>query len=167
MTRRRSASVDSTTQRDGGREGLDRAESTIDKRYNAEIHSQTAIEVALELPDAHGFDATDIEKVEVAVFDVAHRIIGGGEEGDKTLVFTKEDADHSLPHSRSAPARTATPANPESGRRRVMKRRPGLALRVGTRPSSRVEPARMRDSCHDRWYTPAIVAPWPLETGSS
>lgn len=83
---------------DWGREGLDRVERTIIKRYNAEIHSQTAIEAALELRDAHRFDAAHIEKVEVDVFDVAHRIIGGGEEGDKTLVFTKEDADHSLPY---------------------------------------------------------------------
>jgi len=83
---------------DWGREGLDRVERTIIKRYNAEIHSQTAIEAALELQQAHGFDASDIERVEVDVFDVAHRIIGGGEEGDKTLVFSKEDADHSLPY---------------------------------------------------------------------
>src|SRR5207244_2506571 len=83
---------------DWGRESLDRVERTIIKRYNAEIHSQTAIEAALELQAAHGFAASDIEKVDVDVFDVAYRIIGGGEEGDKTLVFTKEDADHSLPY---------------------------------------------------------------------
>ena len=82
---------------DWRREGLDRVERTIIKRYNAEIHSQTAIEAALELQRNHGFAASDVEKVEVDVFDVAYRIIGGGEEGDKTLVFTKEDADHSLP----------------------------------------------------------------------
>ena len=29
-------------------------------------------------------------------FDVAYHIIGGGEEGDKTLVSKKEEADHSL-----------------------------------------------------------------------
>ena len=81
---------------DWRREGLDRVERTIVKRYNAEIHSQTAIEAALELQRNHGFFASDVEKVEVDVFDVAYRIIGGGEEGDKTLVFTKEDADHSL-----------------------------------------------------------------------
>ena len=79
-------------------EGLDRVERTIVKRYNAEIHSQTAIEAALELQRNHGFAACDVEKVEVEVFDVAYRIIGGGEEGDKTLVFTKQDADHSLPY---------------------------------------------------------------------
>ena len=83
---------------DWSREGLDRVERTIIKRYNAEIHSQTAIEAALELQRKNGFDARDVESVEVDVFDVAHRIIGGGEEGDKTLVFTKEDADHSLPY---------------------------------------------------------------------
>jgi 2-methylcitrate dehydratase len=83
---------------DWGREGLDRVERTIVKRYNAEIHSQTAIEAALALQTTHGFAASDIEQVEVDTFDVAHRIIGGGEEGDKTLVFSKEDADHSLPY---------------------------------------------------------------------
>ena len=83
---------------DWSREPLNRVERTIIKRYNAEIHSQTAIEAALALQHAHGFDASDVEKVEVDVFDVAHRIIGGGEEGDKTLIFTKEDADHSLPY---------------------------------------------------------------------
>ncbi len=83
---------------DWRREGLDRVERTIVKRYNAEIHSQTAIEAALELQRNHGFFASDVEKVEVDVFDVAYRIIGGGEEGDKTLVFTKEGADHSLPY---------------------------------------------------------------------
>jgi 2-methylcitrate dehydratase len=36
--------------------------------------------------------------VEVETFDVAYNIIGGGEEGDKTTVFTKEQADHSLPY---------------------------------------------------------------------
>jgi 2-methylcitrate dehydratase len=83
---------------DWSREGLDRVERTIIKRYNAEIHSQTAIEAALQLQQTHRFDARDVEEVQVDVFDVAHRIIGGGEEGDKTLVFSKEDADHSLPY---------------------------------------------------------------------
>jgi 2-methylcitrate dehydratase len=83
---------------DWRREVLDRVERTIIKRYNAEIHSQTAIEAALQLQQQYAFDAMDVETVDVDVFDVAYRIIGGGEEGDKTLVFTKEDADHSLPY---------------------------------------------------------------------
>jgi 2-methylcitrate dehydratase len=83
---------------DWAREGLGRVERTIIKRYNAEIHSQTAVEAALELQHSYKFSADEIESVDVDVFDVAHRIIGGGEEGDKTLVFSKEDADHSLPY---------------------------------------------------------------------
>jgi 2-methylcitrate dehydratase PrpD len=63
-----------------------------------EVHSQTAIEAALELQHAHGFDASHVKKVEVDVFEVAYCIIGGGEDGDKTLVFSKEDAHHSLPY---------------------------------------------------------------------
>lgn len=80
------------------RQRLDRVERTIVKRYSAEVHSQTAIDAALGLQQAHAFDASEIEKVDVEVFDVAYRIIGGGEEDDKTLVFSKEDADHSLPY---------------------------------------------------------------------
>lgn len=83
---------------DWGREGLDRVERTIVKRYNAQIHAQTAIEAALELQRAYKFRVDDVVSVDVDVFDVAHRIIGGGEEGDKTLIFSKEDADHSLPY---------------------------------------------------------------------
>jgi 2-methylcitrate dehydratase len=36
--------------------------------------------------------------VRLKTFAVAHQIIGGGEEGDKRIVRTKEDADHSLPY---------------------------------------------------------------------
>ena len=35
-------------------------------------------------------------------FDVAYHIIGGGEEGDKTVVRTKEEADHSLQYMTAA-----------------------------------------------------------------
>jgi 2-methylcitrate dehydratase len=83
---------------DWSSEGFDRIERTVIKRYSGETHAQTAIDAALSLQRAHGFGAADIVKIEVEVFDVAHRIIGGGEEGDKTLVFTKEDAEQSLPY---------------------------------------------------------------------
>jgi 2-methylcitrate dehydratase len=71
---------------------------TTIKKYNAEIHSQTAIEAVLTLLRRYRFSSTDVEHVEVETFDVAYNIIGGGEEGDKTTVFTKEQADHSLPY---------------------------------------------------------------------
>ena len=71
---------------------------TTVKKYNAEIHSQTAIEAVLTLLGRDHFSSTDIARVEVEIFDVAYNIIGGGEEGDKSIVSTKEQADHSLPY---------------------------------------------------------------------
>lgn len=79
-------------------ENLERVTQTILKRYNAEVHSQAAIEGLLELKHEQHLDSDDVEHVEVEIFDVAYRIIGGGEEGDKHMVQTKEQADHSLPY---------------------------------------------------------------------
>ena len=79
-------------------EGLDRVMATILKRHNAEIHSQTAIECALQLKAEEKFDAREMEHIDIETFDVAYNIIGGGEEGDRTSVSTKEEADHSLPY---------------------------------------------------------------------
>jgi 2-methylcitrate dehydratase len=81
---------------DWSKEGFDRISKTILKKYNAEIHSQAAIEGALEIKKTHGFTADEIDRVEIDIFGVAYHIIGGGEEGDKTIVRTKEEADHSL-----------------------------------------------------------------------
>jgi 2-methylcitrate dehydratase len=80
------------------KEDLERVTQTVLKRYNAEIHSQSVIEALLELKQAHAFSAEELERVEIEIFDAAYQIIGGGEEGDKTHVQTKEQADHSLPY---------------------------------------------------------------------
>ncbi|MEF8865644.1 MAG: MmgE/PrpD family protein [Salinibacter sp.] len=77
-------------------EDLERVTGTIIKKYNAEIHSQATLEGALELKRKHDIDSSNIEKIEIDTFDVAVDIIGGGEEGDKTVVRRKEEADHSL-----------------------------------------------------------------------
>lgn len=81
---------------DWSQEDLERVTKTIIKKFNAEVHSQSAIEAVLELKKEHNFTGQDIEQVEIQIFDVAYHIIGGGEEGDKTNVKTKEEADHSL-----------------------------------------------------------------------
>jgi 2-methylcitrate dehydratase len=83
---------------DWGREDLERVTHTIVKKYNAEIHSQSALEGILEMKQEHAFEADDVERIRLDIFDVAYHIIGGGEEGDKTVVRTKEEADHSLPY---------------------------------------------------------------------
>jgi 2-methylcitrate dehydratase len=79
-------------------EDLERVNRTIVKKYNAEIHAQSALEGALDLRRRHNFTGAAVAAVEIEIFDVAYDIIGGGEEGDKTIVRTKEEADHSLPY---------------------------------------------------------------------
>jgi 2-methylcitrate dehydratase len=83
---------------DWSQESLELVTKTVLKKYNAEIHSQSAIEGVLELQHEAGFTTEHIEQIEIEIFDVAHKIIGGGEEGPKTEVMTKEEADHSLPY---------------------------------------------------------------------
>lgn len=77
-------------------ENLERITQTILKKYNAEIHSQATLEGAIELKQQNGFNPAEIESIDIETFDVAYNIIGGGEEGDKTIVRRKEEADHSL-----------------------------------------------------------------------
>lgn len=83
---------------DWSKENLEKVTETVIKKYNAEIHSQSALEGILDLKRDYGFVADDVERIELDIFDVAYNIIGGGEEGDKTRVSTKEEADHSLPY---------------------------------------------------------------------
>lgn len=78
-------------------EDLERVQRSIIKKYNAEIHSQSALDAALDIRSQEGFRAESIATVHLKTFDVAYSIIGGGEEGDKRSVRTKEEADHSLP----------------------------------------------------------------------
>jgi 2-methylcitrate dehydratase len=86
------------------RENLERVTRTILKKYNAEIHSQSAIEGMIELMREAGFSGREIDRIRIDIFDVAHLIIGGGVEGDKTVVRTKEEADHSLQYMVSVAA---------------------------------------------------------------
>ena len=78
-------------------EDLERVRHTITKRYNAEIHAQSAIEGVLELRAKDGGPRPDAS-ISLETFQVAYDIIGGGEEGGKKRIRTKEEADHSLPY---------------------------------------------------------------------
>ena len=89
-------SIAGTFEIDWANEDLERVTHTIIKKYNAEIHSQATLEGALELKRTHDIDPQSIDTIEIDTFDVAFHIIGGGEEGDKTVVRRKEEADHSL-----------------------------------------------------------------------
>ncbi|GIW47959.1 MAG: 2-methylcitrate dehydratase [Deltaproteobacteria bacterium] len=123
---------------DWSKENLELVTRTIIKKYNAEIHAQSAIEGALELKKEHGFSAMDIDGIEIDIFDVAYNIIGGGEEGDKTVVRTKEEADHSL-HYMVAVALLDGQVMPEQYKpERIQKEDvQGLLRRVVVRPDQR------------------------------
>lgn len=82
---------------DWSAEDLERVTRTIIKKHNAEIHSQSALDAAACVRQQDGFNVRAVERVRLRTFDVAHSIIGGGEEGDKRTIRTKEEADHSLP----------------------------------------------------------------------
>jgi 2-methylcitrate dehydratase len=66
------------------------------KRYNAEVHSQASIDQALKLSKLNGIDPTRIKKVSVTTFLTAYHIIGSGAYGNRKVVHSKEQADHSL-----------------------------------------------------------------------
>ena len=83
---------------DWSAEDLEAVRRTILKKVNAEIHSQSAIEALLGLRLEHQIDPASVERIELDTFQVAYDIIGGGEEGSKYEVQTKEEADHSLPY---------------------------------------------------------------------
>src|SRR5438874_8468366 len=83
---------------DWSQENLEAVRHTSVKKYNAEFHSQSALEGTLELRAKHHVLPEEIESIKIDIFDVAYHIIGGGEEGDKQRVRTKEEADHSLPY---------------------------------------------------------------------
>lgn len=82
---------------DWSQEDLEKVAGTIIKKHNAEIHSQSALDAAQEIRAQEGFRVDAVSSIELTTFGVAYRIIGGGEEGDKRRVRTKEEADHSLP----------------------------------------------------------------------
>lgn len=81
---------------DWKKEETDKVLDTIIKKYNAEIHSQSTLEGTLELMHENDIRPEEIDAIRIEIFDVAYHIIGGGEEGDKTVVRNKEEADHSL-----------------------------------------------------------------------
>jgi len=66
------------------------------KKYNAEVHSQSSIDAVLELKRDHQINPEDIEDIAVTTFLTAFHIIGSGVYGDRKVVNSKEQADHSL-----------------------------------------------------------------------
>jgi 2-methylcitrate dehydratase len=81
---------------DWSKENFELIKKCVLKRFNAEVHSQSTLEAALELRQQHNFTCADIEKIDITTFLTAYHIIGSGSYGDRKTVSTKEQADHSL-----------------------------------------------------------------------
>src|ERR1700729_926869 len=78
-----------------GYEGV--VESTI-KKYNAMIHTQSAVHCMVELGAQNKIDPGKVISVEAEVFQLAYDFAGGGLYGIDKVIRTKEQADHSLPY---------------------------------------------------------------------
>jgi 2-methylcitrate dehydratase len=78
-----------------GYEGV--VESTI-KKYNAMIHTQSAVHCMVELAKQNKIDPDTIVSIEAEVFQLAFDFAGGGLYGVDKVIRIKEQADHSLPY---------------------------------------------------------------------
>jgi 2-methylcitrate dehydratase len=78
-----------------GYEGV--VESTI-KKYNAMIHTQSAVHCMVELARQNKLDAGKVVSIEAEVFQLCYDFAGGGLYGVDRVIQTKEQADHSLPY---------------------------------------------------------------------
>ena len=72
-------------------------ESTI-KKYNAMIHTQSAVHCMVELARGNKFDPGKVVSIEADVIQIAYDFAGGGLYGVDKVIRTKEQADHSLPY---------------------------------------------------------------------
>jgi 2-methylcitrate dehydratase len=78
-----------------GYEGI--LESTI-KKYNAMIHTQSAVHCMVELAKQNKFDPGKVISIEADVTRMTYDFSGGGLYGVDKVVRTKEQADHNLPY---------------------------------------------------------------------
>src|SRR5579862_2130073 len=78
-----------------GYEGV--LESTI-KKYNAMIHTQSAVHCMVELVRQNKVDSGKVLSIEAEVFQLAYDFAGGGLYGVDKVIRSKEQADHSLPY---------------------------------------------------------------------
>jgi 2-methylcitrate dehydratase len=83
---------------DWSQEAFDLISRCILKSYNAEVHTQSSIEAILELRALHDINPADVKEISVNTFLTAFHIVGGGEYGKRSNVYSKEQADHSLPY---------------------------------------------------------------------
>jgi 2-methylcitrate dehydratase len=81
-----------------GKEDLEAVRRTSIRKFNAEIHSQSALEAIMYLRERQPCHPNQIERIELETFDVAFDLLGGNREGTEYQVRTKVEAYRSLPY---------------------------------------------------------------------
>src|SRR6202521_5205928 len=83
---------------DWGTQGYEGVLESSIKKYNAVIHSQSAIYCMIALCKRHPIDAGRVVSIEADVTRITYDFAGGGLYGIDKEVRTKEQADHNLPY---------------------------------------------------------------------
>ncbi|WP_291910993.1 MmgE/PrpD family protein [Chitinophaga sp. CB10] len=87
---------------DWEQENFDLIPRCILKTFNAEVHTQSALEAIQELTVAHNISPEKVKEIDITIFLTALHIVGNGEYGDRMHVYSKEQGDHSLPYVAAA-----------------------------------------------------------------
>jgi len=83
---------------DWEKEGYEGVLGSTIKKYNAMIHTQSAVHRMVELVRHNKFDAGKVVSIEAEVTRITYDFAGGGLYGMDKIVQTKEQADHNLPY---------------------------------------------------------------------
>src|ERR1700689_5282012 len=83
---------------DWDKEGYEGVVGSTIKKYNAMIHTQSAVHCMVELAKANKVDPEKVTSIEAEVFQLAYDFAGGGLYGVDKVIRIKEQADHSLPY---------------------------------------------------------------------
>ena len=83
---------------DWAKQGYEGVVGSTIKKYNAMIHTQSAVHCMVELASQNKIDPATVISIEAEVFQLAYDFAGGGLYGVDKVIRTKEQADHSLPY---------------------------------------------------------------------
>ena len=83
---------------DWDKEGYEGVLGSTIKKYNAMIHTQSAVHCMVELVKQNKFDPGKVVSIQADVTRITYDFAGGGLYGMDKVVRTKEQADHNLPY---------------------------------------------------------------------
>ena len=122
---------------DWGKEDLEAVRRTVTKKFNAEIHSQSALEAILYLRERQPCHPNQIERIELDTFDVAYDLLGRYAEGSEYQVRGKSEAYRSLPYLLAVALLDGELSQPQLKQERILREDvQSLMQKVVVRPNS-------------------------------